>query len=159
MRILNHLSKNLWSEIYKIDNYINNQISKRTLKWLILYKTLFEKKFVLFHLHLYDCRAYFFRQKFFKKNKLKFRTMIDYFVDYDLINIFRIWMFTKTKMITRRNGVGWTQPNLTQTTDGLGLVWVFNWSTQPEIFGLVWVKKRVLLNPTLTIYSIYFWFF
>ena len=30
---------------------------------------------------------------------------------------------------TRRNGVGWIQPNPTQTTDGLGLVWVFNWLT------------------------------
>ena len=61
MRISNHLSKNLWSEIYKIDDYINNRISKRNLKWLTLYETLFEKKFNLFYLHSYNCRAYFFR--------------------------------------------------------------------------------------------------
>ena len=90
MRISNHLSNDLWSEIYKIDDYISNRTSKRNLKWLISYETLFEKKFNLFHLHLYDCRAYFFRQKIFKKNKLKSRVIIDYFVDYDSINIFRI---------------------------------------------------------------------
>ena len=76
---------------------------KRNLKWLISYKTLFEKKFNLFHLHSYDCRAYFFRQKISKKNKLKFRVIIDYFVDYDSINIFRIWMLSKTKMIKTKN--------------------------------------------------------
>ena len=103
MRISNHLLKNLWSEIYKIDDYINNRISKRNLKWLISYETLFEKKFNLFYLHSYDCRAYFFRQKIFKKNKLKFRAIIDYFVDYDSINIFRIWMLSKTKMIKTKN--------------------------------------------------------
>ena len=103
MRISNHLSKNLWSEIYKIDDYINNRILKRNLKWLTLYETLFEKKFNLFHLHLYDCRAYFFRQKIFKKNKLKSRAIINYFVDYDSINIFRIWMLSKAKMIKTKN--------------------------------------------------------
>ena len=103
MRISNHLLKNLWSEIYKIDDYINNRISKRNLKWLISYETLFEKKFNLFYLHSYDCRAYFFRQKIFKKNKLKFRAIIDYFVDYDSINIFRIWMLSKAKMIKTKN--------------------------------------------------------
>ena len=103
MRISNHLSKNLWSEIYKIDDYINNRTSKRNLKWLISYEILFEKVFNLFHLHSYDCRAYFFRQKIFKKNKLKFRVIIDYFVDYNSINIFRIWMLSKTKMIKTKN--------------------------------------------------------
>ena len=32
MQISNYLSKNLWSKIYKIDDYINNQTSKRNLK-------------------------------------------------------------------------------------------------------------------------------
>ena len=108
MQISNYLSENLWSEIYKIDDYINNRILKRNLKWLTLYETLFEKKFNLFHLHLYDCRAYFFRQKIFKKNKLKSRAIINYFVDYDSINIFRIWMLSKTKMIKTKNVNFWS---------------------------------------------------
>ena len=98
-RIFSRLSTNLWLKIYKIINYINNRISRKIFEWKTPFKVFHEKKLNLSHFYFYECRTYFLRFKILRKNKLKFRVLINYFVKYDSTNIFRIWIFNKKKII------------------------------------------------------------
>lgn len=43
-----------------------------------------------FHFHSYKCRAYLFREKIPKLNKIRFRVFIDYLLNYNSTNIFKI---------------------------------------------------------------------
>ena len=90
MRIANQFSTDMWPKIYKTVRYFSNRTSRKNLKWKTSHKALFNQKSSLSHLHSIDCRAYSLRPKISKKNKLDFCAMIDYLVDYDSINIFRI---------------------------------------------------------------------
>jgi hypothetical protein len=49
-RIRTNLSANIWSEIFKSVNYLNNRTLRRTLKWKISSEILIEKKSNLTHL-------------------------------------------------------------------------------------------------------------
>jgi hypothetical protein len=90
MRIKTNLSANLWSEMFKSVDYLNNRILKRALIWKTFFETLTEEKSNLSHLQSYNCRIYFLKNIISRKNHLKSRTFIDYFVRYDFTNIFRI---------------------------------------------------------------------
>ncbi len=103
MRIKTNLSANLWSEVFKSVNYMNNRILKRALIWKTFFETLTEKKSNLFHLQSYDCRIYLLKNIILKKNRLKSKAFIDYFVKYDFTNIFRIWIFNRMRVIRIRN--------------------------------------------------------
>jgi hypothetical protein len=99
MRIKTNLSANMWSKMFKSVNYLNNRTLKRTLKWKIFFETLIEKKSNLTHLQSYECRAYFLKNIISRKNRLKSKTFIDYLMKYDFINIFRIWIFSRMRVI------------------------------------------------------------
>jgi hypothetical protein len=51
MRIEANLSANLWSEMFKSVDYLNNQIFRRALIWKTFFEILIEKKLLV---HLYD---------------------------------------------------------------------------------------------------------
>jgi hypothetical protein len=99
MRIKTNLSANLWSEVFKSVDYLNNRILRRALIWKTLFETLTEKRSNLSHLQSYDCRIYFLKNIISKKDRLKSRTFIDYLVKHDFTNIFRIWIFNRMRII------------------------------------------------------------
>jgi hypothetical protein len=103
MRIETNLSANMWSKIFKSVSYLNNRISRRALKWKISFEILIEEKSNLSHLQSYECRAYFLKNIILRKNRLKSRTFIDYLVKYDFINIFRIWISSRMRIIRIKN--------------------------------------------------------
>ncbi len=103
LRIKTNLSANLWSKIFKIINYLNNRIFKRSLTWKTFFEILIEKKSNLSHLQSYECKAYFLKNIIFRKDRLKSKVFIDYFVRYDFTNIFRIWISSRMRIIRIRN--------------------------------------------------------
>ncbi len=99
MRIEANLSINMWSKVFKSVDYLNNRTLRRALVCKTFFETLIEKKSNLTHLQSYECRAYFLKNIFSKKNRLKSRAFIDYLVRYDFTNIFRIWIFSRMRVI------------------------------------------------------------
>jgi hypothetical protein len=99
MRIKTNLSANIWSEIFKSVNYLNNRTLRRALKWKTSFEILIEKKSNLTHLQSYKCRAYSLKNIISKKNRLKSRAFINYLVWYDFTNIFRVWLFSHMRII------------------------------------------------------------
>ncbi len=103
MRIETNLSANMWSKIFKSVNYLNNRIFRRALNWIISFEILIEKKSNLAHLQSYECRAYLLKNIILRKNRLKSRTFIDYLVKHDFINIFRIWISSRMRIVWIRD--------------------------------------------------------
>ena len=103
LRIKSHFSADLWSEIYKLVDYISNRTPRKSLEWKTPHEALFQKKLSLSHLHVYECRAYSLNPKIFNLNKLEPRTKIDYFVGLDFINIFQIWVRSRKRVIRTKN--------------------------------------------------------
>ncbi len=103
LRIQTTLSCELWSEFYKAIDYFNNRTSKKSLNWLILMKILIDERSKLSHLQQYDCRIYFLRHTIARKAKMKSRAMIDHLVEYDSINVFRVWVSSKMRIIRIRD--------------------------------------------------------
>jgi hypothetical protein len=99
MRIKINLSANMWSKMFKSIDYLNNWTFKWALKWTISFEILIEKKSNLTHFQSYECRAYFLKNIISRKNRLKSRVFIDYFVRYDFTNIFKIWIFNRMRII------------------------------------------------------------
>jgi hypothetical protein len=99
MRIKTNLSANLWSEVFKAVDYLNNQILRRSLTWKTFFEILIEKKSNLSHLQSYECKAYFLKNIISRKDRLKSKAFIDYFVKYNFTNIFRIWIFNRMQII------------------------------------------------------------
>jgi hypothetical protein len=103
LRIQTTLSCELWSKFYKTVDYLNNRISKKFLNWLISIEVLTDERSKLSHFQSYDCRVYSLRHIIVRKMKMKSRVMIDHLVEYDSINVFRIWISSKMRMIRIRN--------------------------------------------------------
>jgi hypothetical protein len=103
MRIKANLSINMWSKVFKSVEYLNNRIFRKGLIWKTFFEILIEKKSNLTHLQSYKCRAYFLENIILKKNRLKSKAFIDYLVRYDFINICRIWIFNRMRIIRIRN--------------------------------------------------------
>ncbi len=99
MRIKTNLSINMWSKVFKSVDYLNNRILRRALTWKTFFEVLIEEKSNLTHLQSYECRTYFLKNIIFKKNRLKSRVFIDYFVKYDFTNIFRIWISSRMRIV------------------------------------------------------------
>ncbi len=87
---------------FQVD-YLNNRILRRSLAWKTLFETLTEKKSNLSHLQSYECKAYLLKHIISKKNRLKSKAFIDYFVRYDFTNIFRIWISSRMRIVWIRN--------------------------------------------------------
>jgi hypothetical protein len=85
--------------MFKSIDYLNNRILRRALIWKTFFEILIEKKSNLAHLQSYECRAYFLKNIISKKNRLKSKIFIDYFVRYDFTNIFRIWISSRMRVI------------------------------------------------------------
>jgi hypothetical protein len=103
VRIQTILSCELWLEFYKTIDYLNNRIFKKLLNWLIFIKILIDERSKLFHFQSYDCRVYSLKHIIARKTKMKSRAMIDHLVKYDSINIFRIWISSKMRIIRIRD--------------------------------------------------------
>ncbi len=103
MRIETNLSINMWSKVFKSIDYLNNRILRRALAWKTFFEALIEKKSNLTHLQSYECRAYFLKNIISRKNRLKSKTFIDYLVRYDFINIFRIWISSRMRIVRIRD--------------------------------------------------------
>ncbi len=103
MRIETNLSINMWSKVFKSIDYLNNRILRRALAWKTFFEVLIEKKSNLTHLQSYECRAYFLKNIISKKNRLKSKAFIDYLVKYDFINIFRILISNRMRIIQIRD--------------------------------------------------------
>ncbi len=84
-------------------NYLNNRIFRRALSWKISFETLIEKKSNLSHLQSYECKAYSLKNIISRKNRLKSKAFIDYLVKYDFINIFRIWISSRMRIVRIRD--------------------------------------------------------
>jgi hypothetical protein len=103
LRIKTNLSANLWSKIFKAVDYLNNRILRRALTWKTFFETLTEEKSNLSHLQSYDCRVYLLKNIISRKNRLKSKVFIDYFVKYDFTNIFRIWISSRMRIIRMKD--------------------------------------------------------
>jgi hypothetical protein len=103
MQIKTNLSTNMWSKMFKSIDYLNNRTLRRWLKWKISFEILIKKKSNLTHLQSYECRTYFLKNIIFRKNRLKSKAFIDYLMRYDLINIFRIWISSRMRIVRIRD--------------------------------------------------------
>ncbi len=103
MRIKANLSANMWSKMFKSIDYLNNRTLKRALRWKISFEILIEKKSNLSHLQSYECKTYLLKNIILRKNRLKSKAFIDYLVKYDFTNVFRIWIFSRMRIIRIRN--------------------------------------------------------
>jgi hypothetical protein len=99
MRIKANLSINMWSKVFKSVDYLNNRTLRKALVWETLFETLIEKKSNLSHLQSYECKTYFLKNIISRKNRLKSKAFIHYLVKYDFTNIFRIWIFSRMRII------------------------------------------------------------
>ncbi len=99
MKIETNLSINMWSKVFKSVDYLNNRILRRALTWKTFFEALIEEKSNMTHLQSYECRTYLLKNIISRKNRLKSRTFIDYFVKYDFTNIFRIWIFSRMRIV------------------------------------------------------------
>jgi hypothetical protein len=93
------LSKDLYSECYLVAAHILNRTSSSTLSWdsslIFMQKWLKESiRNEIIHLKVFDCKTFslFKETDALKKNeKMKSRAFIEYLIEYNFINIFRIW--------------------------------------------------------------------
>jgi hypothetical protein len=103
LRIKTNLSANLWSKIFKTVEYLNNRIFRRALTEKTFFEALTKEKSNLAHLQSYECRTYFLKNIILRKDQLKSKAFIDYLVKYDFTNIFRIWIFSRMRVVWIRN--------------------------------------------------------
>jgi hypothetical protein len=104
-RIKKHvkLSKNFYSECFLVAAHILNRTSSQILNWnlsLIFMQKLLKKSIrsEITHLKIYDCKAFSLLKKvnaLKKSEKMKSRAFIEYLIEYDFINIFRVWNLKK----------------------------------------------------------------
>ena len=99
MRVHANLPASLRFKAFKAARYIANRIPKRKLGWKTPYKVIYGRKPNLAHLRTYGCRAYLLRNKIPKLEKLAPRAYIGYLVGYNLLNIYRIWILSRNKVI------------------------------------------------------------
>ena len=71
--------------------------------WKTPYELVTDQKPNLSHLKVYGCKAYALKHHIPRKQKLEPRAHIGYLVGYDSINIFRIWIPSRRKIIRSRD--------------------------------------------------------
>ncbi len=93
------LSKDLYSECYLVAAHILNRTSSSSLSWdssLIFMQKLLKESIrnEIAHLKMFDCKTFSLLKKanaFKKSDKMKSRAFIEYLIEYNFINIFRVW--------------------------------------------------------------------
>ena len=113
MRISMNLSHDMWKEIINAVIYLYNRISRKAQDWKFLYKVFFsviegfKKRLMLAYFKAYDYKIYAMIEKVQDKMKQKWklnpRAYIGYLIEYDFINIFRIWIPFKDQIISMRD--------------------------------------------------------
>ena len=114
IRLHAKLPEKLFSECYLIAAYLLNRMSIVSLNWKS--SLIFMKKFLhshdndsirwkLFHLKIFECKNYSLKKlnAFSRSQKLKPRAFIDYLIDYDFTNIFRVWNLKKQTISNYRD--------------------------------------------------------
>ena len=105
MRIGSNMPEELWPETFKTASYLLNRTPSRTLGWKSLFQRLQkvllqEEEQSLDHLWIFGCRAYALKHKIPRTQKTEARAFIGYLVGYDSMNIFKIWVPSKKKIIS-----------------------------------------------------------
>ena len=113
MRISAKLPHDLWKEIINAATYLYNRTPKESQDWKSPYEVFFStvegsiRKPKLAHLRAFGCRAYAMTENAQNKKKRKWklnpRAYIGYLVEYDSMNIFRIWIPSKGLVISTRD--------------------------------------------------------
>jgi hypothetical protein len=105
------LSKNLYSECYLVAAHILNRTSSSSLSWdssLIFMQKLLKESIrnEIAHLKMFDCKAFSLLKQtnaFKRSEKMKSRAFIEYLIEYDFINIFRVWNLKKNDVSDYRD--------------------------------------------------------
>ena len=103
IRIQIKLSLNLWPEIIKTATYIVNKTSIKRYGWKIPFEDITKAQPDLRHLYIYKCKAYALNKNISRKKKLKKQAHINYLIDYNSTNIFRIWIPSRSRVIRTKN--------------------------------------------------------
>jgi hypothetical protein len=106
------LSKDLYSECYLAVAHLLNKTSM-LFNWqslLIRLQRLLKKsiRWKLDHLKIFDCKTYVLLKRSdvsSRSEKIKARAFVDYLIDYDSINIFRIWNLEKDDVSDYKNAI------------------------------------------------------
>jgi hypothetical protein len=93
------LSKDFYSEWYLVAAHILNRTSSSTLSWdssLIFMRKLLKESIrnKIVHLQIFDCKTFSLLKEtdaLKRSEKMKSRAFIEYLIEYDFINIFRVW--------------------------------------------------------------------
>jgi hypothetical protein len=105
------LLENLYSECYLAVAYLLNRTLMTQLSWdssLIKLQRLLKKsiRWELNHLKIFDCKAYVLLKDAnvsSRSKKIKARAFVNYLIDYDSINIFKIWNLEKDDVNDYKN--------------------------------------------------------
>ena len=93
----------MWVEAYKIVVYTVNRTFIKRLDWKILFEMFIKSIFLIVYIYLFGCRAYVMISKIRRFDKILPRAQIGYFVGYDFINVFRVWILLFEKVIRIRD--------------------------------------------------------
>ncbi len=113
IREFSKLSKDLYPECYLAVAHLLNRIFMTQLSWnssLIRLQRLLKKsiRWELDYLKIFDCKTYVLLKKSdvsSRSEKMKARAFVDYLIDYDSINIFRIWNLEKDDVNDYRDAI------------------------------------------------------
>lgn len=113
------LSAALWLKIDWSAVYLHNWMSRYDYNWKLLYECFHiylahqdetvasNCKSQQTHLKMYDCKIFVLTTEYLKKKKwfqkFNFKTWIDYLIEYDFINVYRIWNLMMNKIIWVRD--------------------------------------------------------
>jgi hypothetical protein len=105
------LSKDLYSECYLVAAHILNRTSSSSLSWdsLLIFMQKLLKKSIrneIAHLKMFNCKTFSLLKKtdaLKKSEKMKSRAYIEYLIEYDFINIFRVWNSKKNDVSDYRD--------------------------------------------------------
>jgi hypothetical protein len=119
------LSENLYFECYLTIIYLLNKTFIVRLKWnssLITLRKCLNKsiKWELSNLKVFDNKTYVLLKDsdaLTRSEKLKTRAFVKYLVEYDWINIFRVWYFEKWNVSDYRDVILWWEKNAESRND------------------------------------------
>jgi hypothetical protein len=112
IRKFSKLLENLYSECYLAVAYLLNRTSMLS-DWqssLIRLQRLLKKsiRWEIDHLKMFECKTYVLLKESdasSRSEKMEARAFVDYLIDYDSINIFRIWNLEKDDVNDYRNAI------------------------------------------------------
>ena len=126
-----------------------NRTFMKKHEWKTSFEVVIKKKFNLAHLIQFEAKTYSNDKHILRKKKMQAKAYINFFVNYESINIFNIWVFSQHKIIKMRDVIfdenyfyKFNQINLAQLIKELFLI---N-SDTIEIFKTNVIKIKELSN-------------